>query len=443
MKIEKIKPIPKYILKLILKAEKKSDLSSAGYTRFYSYLTKNDGELVRVTVACKNKLGGPRWRCKQVVIHGIHSDRCFLKDICRHFMGNYSVGWFEEGLQKERKQYESQSWGWHYDRYFNILCPILNKEYILKFPQYGYSAILQYPYNDIFEYLRLYGKYPQAEMLVKFGLSYYATSVQILRKAGKDRAFRRWLIKKRDELCSRGYYVGTLLAAYKTGKPLKQIQRLEYEKKSFYRSDGYREVKQVFGTGKEVTALLRYISEKDISLPSYSDYLKACVYLGLDMSLPKNRFPRDFRRWHDIRTDEYRTAMALKDEELKKELYTKFGTVAEKYLSLQKSGKDAFVVVIARSPQELIYEGDTLHHCVGRMNYDRKFIREESLIFFVRDRQNPNVPFVTLEYSLEQHRVLQCYGERDSKPSDSVLEYVHKKWLPYANRQLKKLQAAA
>lgn len=191
-----------------------------------------------------------------------------------------------------------------------------------------------------------------------------------------------------------------------------------------------------------MTALLRYISEKDISLPSYSDYLKACVYLGLDMSLTKNRFPRDFRRWHDIRTDEYRTAMALKDAELRKELYAKFGTVAEKYLSLQKSGKDAFVVVIARSPQELIYEGDILHHCVGRMNYDRKFVREESLIFFVRDKVSPDVPFVTLEYSPERKKILQCYGERDSKPSDSVLEFVHKKWLPYANRQLKKLQAA-
>lgn len=109
MKIEKIKPIPNYMMKRIHKAEKSNPWRNSGYTRFYSYLTKNDGELVKIIVACKNKWNSPRWRCKQVVVHGIHSDICFLKDIVLHFMGNYSVGWFEQGLQKTRKWYESES----------------------------------------------------------------------------------------------------------------------------------------------------------------------------------------------------------------------------------------------------------------------------------------------------------------------------------------------
>ena len=127
MKIEKIKPIPKYILQLIKKAEEKNPYSDSGYVRYYSYFAKNDGELVEITVACKNKLNSKRWRCKQVVVHGIHSEKCFLKDIVLHFMGNYSVGWFDEGLQKYRKWYESEDWGWQEDRYFYIRCPILNK----------------------------------------------------------------------------------------------------------------------------------------------------------------------------------------------------------------------------------------------------------------------------------------------------------------------------
>ena len=77
------------------------------------------------------------------------------------------------------------------------------------------------------------------------------------------------------------------------------------------------------------------------------------------------------------------------------------------------------------------------------MNYDQRFIREESLIFFVRRIAEPDTPFVTVEYSLSQKKVLQCYGDTDTRPDDNVLNYVNKKWLPYANRQLKKLQAAA
>ena len=187
---------------------------------------------------------------------------------------------------------------------------------------------------------------------------------------------------------------------------------------------------------------MEYILKQKTNVSSYSDYLNACEYLGLDMSLPKNNMPHNFKAWHDIRIDEYHTAKALKDEEERKEFYKQFADVAEKYLPLQRYKEDTYIAVIAKSPQDLIREGDILHHCVGRMNYDQKFAREESLIFFIRNANEPDTPYVTVEYSLSKHKVLQCYGENDHKPNDSVLEYVNKKWLPYANRQLRKIQQA-
>ncbi len=439
--LEMIKPIPKYIERQIQKRDKLYYETHNGHTRYYAYLTTNDKELVKVTVAVKHYKN--KWYCKQVAVHGVHSDKCFLKDIVLHFMGNYSVGWFAEGLQESPKWYESEHWGRQEDKYFNIPCDILNLEYLSKFPEYKYSAIEQYPYVDVFKYLRLYEKYPQAEMLVKFGLARYATSVQILKKVGKDKHFRKWLIQKRQEILNGFYYIGTLFIAYKTGKTLDSVQRLESEKKSFYRQNGYKNVKRLFKTEKEVTMFMEYILKQKTNVSSYSDYLNACEYLELDMSLPKNKYPHDFKTWHDIRIDEYRTAKALKDEEERKEMYAKFADVAAKYLPLQRYKEDTYIAVIAKSPQDLIREGDILHHCVGRMNYDQKFAREESLIFFIRNVNEPDTPFVTVEYSISKHKVLQCYGEHDQKPSDNVLEYVNKKWLPFANRQLKKIQATA
>ena len=70
------------------------------------------------------------------------------------------------------------------------------------------------------------------------------------------------------------------------------------------------------------------------------------------------------------------------------------------------------------------------------MGYDQKFAREESLIFFISTKEQPDVPFVTVEYSPNQKRVLQCYGDNDTKPNDGVIEFVNKKWLPYANRKI-------
>ena len=79
MKIEKIKPIPKYIQKKIKLYDDQLKSAPFGRTRFYAYFTKNDGELVKVTVAVREYK--KQWYCKPVVVHGVHSDRCFGKDI--------------------------------------------------------------------------------------------------------------------------------------------------------------------------------------------------------------------------------------------------------------------------------------------------------------------------------------------------------------------------
>ena len=43
MLIEKIKPMPKYIEKLIKKLDSRINPKPLGHTRYYAYLNKNDG----------------------------------------------------------------------------------------------------------------------------------------------------------------------------------------------------------------------------------------------------------------------------------------------------------------------------------------------------------------------------------------------------------------
>ena len=89
MKIEKIKPIPKYIQKKIRDYDNVLKTAPFGRTRFYAYFTKNDGELVKVTVAVREYK--KQWYCKPVVVHGIHSDRCFGKDIILNIIGKFQL----------------------------------------------------------------------------------------------------------------------------------------------------------------------------------------------------------------------------------------------------------------------------------------------------------------------------------------------------------------
>lgn len=438
---EKLKSIPKYIAERIRKRDEQDYGTSYVYLRFYSYLALwKRKELVKYTVAVKRYR--KKLHMKIVAIHAVHSDKCFVKDLEYNYFSSmgYCVGWYDTGIQKYEKWYE-RGWCWADDKYYDPYAPIVNLELIDKLPEYKYSAYKQYGYVNLFKYLRVYEKYPHAEMFVKFGLSAYVLSKQLLEKTVKDKKFRTWFIRHRDELSRGNFYVSTILLSYKTGKPLDKAQDFERQKKSFCnKNSGYTELRRFFNGRTD--KLLDYINKHETNVATYNDYFKACNYLGLDMSLERNVFQHDFKRWHDIRIDEYATKKALLDEQKRKELYAKFEAVAEKYLPLQRELNDAFVVVIAKSPAELIREGDVLHHCVGRMNYDQRVIREESLIFFVRNISAPDVPFVTVEYSLKNKKVLQCYGEYDRKPDESVLEFVNSKWLHYANRKLKSIKAA-
>jgi hypothetical protein len=431
-----IKPIPKYVIKRINEYEKKSIYHSSN-TRFYSYFANVNKELCEITVAVRSK--NKKLYYKQVVIHTVKSKRCFIKDIELFIIAGYVVGWYSEGLSKYKKYYETGRWDEVKDNYFNLYPKLVNVDYLLRKKKYKYSAIDKYTYNDKLKYIRLYEKYPQIEMLTKFGFSQFATKKTILAKVSKDKKFRQWLIANQKELTKLHsyFYASTILLAYSKHLDLAKAQKLEEFKKSFMKDSEYKHIKEAFNNNIE--RLFYYLKEQNIGLALYKDYLTACEFLGLDMTKNKNLTPHNLQYWHDVRIDEMHSKQAEIDELKRKELYENFSFVANKYEALQRNLKDNFVVIIAKSPQDLIYEGDTLHHCVGRMNYDQKFAREESLIFFVRYKENIETPFVTLEYSLKNHKILQCYADHDSKPSDEVLDYVNKKWLPYANRKIRQI----
>ena len=433
-----IRPIPKRIESRILAYDAKHGGNKG--LRFYAYLTTIQKELVKITVAVRNK--GKRTRLiKQVAIHGVYSDKCLVRDIEYNYMGGYRVGWFAEGIKYPCNIppfYNDGKWYAVGYKYFNPWVPVINPKFALTLQQFSYSAVdIQDP-PCIITYLRTYLKYPQVEYLVKAGLGKFADSTMILKKIGEDKAFRKWLMAHQAELTEHYYYIDVILCAYRTGKPLDALQAYREAKIKLSHDQHLKPICELF-KGAERERFFDYISKQNTNANTYLDYLKACQYLGLNMSEEKNRFPHDFKRWHDIRIDQYATAQAEANRKAKQELYEQFARIAEKYLPLEHDKKSAFICIIARSPADLIHEGEVLHHCVGKMNYDQRFIREESLIFFIRTKKQPDTPLVTLEYSPRSHKVLQCYGEHDHKPSEDVLHYVNKIWLPYANRTIKKL----
>ena len=438
MRVEDIKPIPEYIRKKIYKKDLRNCPQQDRSLRYYAYLTSNHGELVKVTVAVRNHM--KRWYCKQCAVHGIHSAKCFVKDMVFHYMSGYKVGWYAEGLQKTERWYECPEWGFSEDKYFDPWASVVNAEYLAKWKAYKYSGY-QYRSNyRILQYLRIYEQYPEAEYLMKLGLRQYADSVMILRLAGKDKTFRKWLGRNRETLKQPYYHVPVVLQAYKTGKDLVGLQVIDELKRKLAKGEQYRAIREVINDTNSKQRIYDYLMKRPDDIPLYNDYLRACLYLELDMRLERNLLPHDLKRWHDIRIDEMASKKAKENAEKQKALQEAFTGIAQKYLSLERT-KQTYITLIAKTPSDLIREGEILHHCVGRMGYDQKFARGETLIFFIREATQPDKPLVTIEYSPKSKKVLQCYGDHDSKPSGEIEQYVFHTWLPYANRKLKKIPA--
>ena len=459
---EMIKSIPKYIVAIIKREDKKRYKTPCGNTRFYSYLTTWKKELVKITVAVRHYR--KQWVYKQVSVHGLTSDNCLAKDIEFFYIGGYVVGWHDLGVYNRKKEWEDGKWYSCERKYFNPYSITVNLDYLDRSPEYKYSEYKNASYSDILGYLRLYKQFPEMEYLVKSGLKVYAMNKTILRQMRKDKSFHKWLVANKDYSMTSGwYYCHAILQAYKKHLPIKQIQAFEERKRKITHDyHGKTIVKAVIkkGVKGEFERFFAYLDKHAINEYVYYDYIRACQYLGLDLTDNKILYPKDFKRWHDIRIEEMdvirreeeRKANLLraKEERLRKkriekekrELAANFLKAAKKYLPLAGFTKDEhYAIFIAQSPAELVKEGNALSHCVGRSGYDRKMAREETLIFFVRKMEELDKPFVTLEYSLKTKQILQCYSYNNTKPEEKVLEFVNNKWLPHANKQLQKIAA--
>jgi len=166
----------------------------------------------------------------------------------------------------------------------------------------------------------------------------------------------------------------------------------------------------------------------------YADYIHACQYLHIDLRDTKNAFPNDLRRMHDLRADEMASEVAKKDANERRSLYLRFYKAA-KDLKWCETETAAFCIVVPVSPNELVKEGKKLHHCVGKMGYDKKMADGKTFIAFVRNADHKTVPFVTVEYDLDKNTVRQCYGAHDSRPADDVRKFVDE-WAQMVKKHL-------
>jgi hypothetical protein len=276
------------------------------------------------------------------------------------------------------------------------------------------------------DYIRLYRLYPIAEMLMKLNLTQMITEKALAIITG-NKHLQKWIYRNSEKINKMAFT--TAYNAYK-----KDADPQEYANALYQRAKIGRFL--AFGDKALYKKVLRYTTresmysyihnKKTVNVAAYCDYLQAVDWLQLDLSDTKVLFPRCFRKLHDDYTAQY-------SAHTNKELNGKMLASAEKYLFLEWSD-GIYKTICAKSKDELIKEGSTLHHCVGRMDYDKRQASEESIICFLRRCDNAGEPYVTVEVGIYGGRpeVRQCYGDKDAVIHD-VDDFV-KRWMKHTRK---------
>lgn len=169
-------------------------------------------------------------------------------------------------------------------------------------------------------------------------------------------------------------------------------------------------------------------SGDDIShiLQVWKDYLSMAGKLRLDVYDSIIYRTSDLQRRHS----EAVIQMEEKKKEIRRrELEEKYVGFQEQLIALKEKyefSAGEYQIVAPKSIDDILYEGDTLHHCVNKTdNYFDRIASKESYILFLRKKENPEVPFYTLEVepngTIRQKR---AEFDRQNKDIDEVTSFL-------------------
>lgn len=312
-------------------------------------------------------------------------------------------------------------WFVDYIQYYNVWI----KEYLFTMDDIAaidsslkYCAWRKQP---IIDWVTIYRKHPEIEMISKVGLDRLLYNTKVLEML-KDKSFKKYL-----------YWCGgddntigkDILYGYRHSLSMQEL----YKKREIDRI--IKVIIEAYPTiPKE--PLYKYLNKyyetnnRHMNSSSYIDMIRAEEYLHLDLSLEKNIFPHDFQYWHDYYTKQYQAALNKDTDILIEEQAVKYKKLAKEVEGLK--------LLIPTKTSEFISEGKALKHCVGRMGYNTKMARGETLILFVRKQEEIDKPFITMEYDPKQKKIKQLYGYKDSVPEESIKDIIYNKWLPKVKR---------
>lgn len=160
------------------------------------------------------------------------------------------------------------------------------------------------------------------------------------------------------------------------------------------------------------TDLTSYPGNRGI-LSDYKDYLEFCIELNYDMRNEFVLFPKHLKEAHDEANGK------IKCKEV--EIYDpKIAAMRGKLKRQYQFKAKGLIVMPPHSAQEIVTEGQKLHHCVG--GYAKTMADHKCAILFIRQEEQPDKPFYTVE--VRNDKIIQTRGRNNRVPTQEVKDFL-------------------
>jgi hypothetical protein len=227
------------------------------------------------------------------------------------------------------------------------------------------------------------------------------------------------------------------LRLYKGLKKMGQVMTKEILTwtRSSFKDTYYFEYSRILGLADyaSINKVIKYIDQQrgtdrrvENVIRDWEDYIENARKLEYDLKLDMVLFPKDLNEAHDrvaniIKTkanEQYNNTICM----MEKELNSKFN-----YENNQ------FIIRAPHDVAEIVEEGSKLNHCVG--TYIERIAKGTTSVLFIRDKNNPDKPFYTME--VQNLKVIQCRGLRNCDMTPEVKAFVEKWKARILEKQIK------
>lgn len=146
------------------------------------------------------------------------------------------------------------------------------------------------------------------------------------------------------------------------------------------------------------------------TLTTWHDYLNMCDLMGVE----PDRFPGNLVSAHD----NVALAFQAKKDAMSDKFIAKIAEMAEKCIpDTQKYHDGQYVIVLPHGVADVVQEGQAQHNCVG--SYIDRIAKRQSLVFFIRKKDDPDKSLVTAEY--RSGKITQLYYKNNQRVNDKEI----------------------